>query len=224
METNLKDKDIMDKVNKNFNINNISDETLDTLSDIEEDLSNIQEEQNIDNIVDRRVDFLIKCMEQNIEHTRHVENERMNFIQIHLVLVGGILAFLSGSALERKSCVVLFILVAVTILGVFVKILVHRWNQVYASHRTCAIYCYTRIAELCDLKSQAKTEFPDDIIDKRQRKISDYHSKSIPFYPFTFSNSGKTGRMIKWFINGLITVSSIVTIGYSFELWILPVL
>jgi hypothetical protein len=34
---------------------------------------------------------------QNWEHTRHVENERMNFTAIYVIIIAGVLAFLSQS-------------------------------------------------------------------------------------------------------------------------------
>lgn len=224
MGNNLKDKDALEKLKKFSDENDISDETLETLSDIEEELSNINAEQVDDNLADRQVEFLTNCMEQNLEHARHVENERMNFIQIHLVLVGGVLAFLSQSALETRNIAVLIILVAVTLLGGFVKALISRWDQVFIAHRACAMYCYTRIAELCNMKSHAETEFPTEITSEVRRKIPKSLSKPIPCYPFTFSQSGKTGVMIKWFINGLIIVTLLVTISYFFRCWIMPAL
>lgn len=199
-------------------------ETLETLNDIEDALSQIQSEQSEDNTADRQVEFLTECMEQNLEHARHVEGERMDFIQIHLVLVGGVLAILAESAFDRKSLLVLIILVAITFLGFFIKILINRWDQVFAAHRSCAMYCYLRIAEICHLKENIMTEFPMDILPKVRRKIPSEYRKLLPAYPFTFSQSGKTGTIIRWFTNGLIIVTGLVAAGYFANFWVLPAL
>ena len=197
-------------------------DTLETLNDIEESLEDIQEEQSHDNKADMQVEFLTECMEQNLEHARHVEGERMDFIQIHLVLVGGVLAILAESAFNKKSFIVLLILVAITILGFFIKALINRWDHVFTAHRTCAIYCYTRIAEICGLKENVMTEFPMDLLPEERRKIPAEYRSAIPAYPFTFSQSGKTGTIIRWFTNGLILVTGIVAAGYFAIFWLIP--
>lgn len=197
------------------------EETVEMLSEIEEELNHIRREEKFDSHFDRQIEFLSDCMEENLEHTRHIENERMNFIQIYLVLVGGVLAFLSANALEQKSVVVLIILVAVTLLGIFVKGLLRRWNQVYLAHRASAMYCYKKIVEACAFEKDALTEFPMDMLPDVKRQIPSSLSKQIPCYPFTFSKSGKTETMLKWFTNGLIIVTAVVAIGYFVKFWML---
>lgn len=187
-------------------------------------LKNINMEQIDDNTADRQIEFLTECMEQNLEHARHVEDERMNFIQIHLVLVGGVLAFLSANALDKKSNVVLIILVAVTLLGGFVKKLLKRWDDVFAAHRACAMNCYIKIAEISELRESTSTEFPVNILKEVKRGIPEALRDQVPCYPFTFSESGKTGTLIKWFTNGLIIVTGVVAAGYFLQFWVMPLL
>lgn len=197
------------------------EEAAEMLSEIEEELNYIRKGQEADSYFDRQIEFLSDCMEQNLEHARHIENERMNFMQIHLVLVGGVLAFLSADAIEKRSVVVLIILIAVTLLGGFVKGLLNRWNQVYVAHRASAMYCYKKIVETYGFEKDALTEFPMDILPDVKRHIPSSLKKQIPCYPFIFSKSGKTEIMLKWFTNGLIIVTAVVTVGYFVRFWIL---
>lgn len=199
----------------------LDEETIEKISSIDEGLKSIQMEQAEDNDNDRAVEFLSECMVQNLDHARHIEDERMNFVQIHLVLVGGVLSILAASAFSTKNLIVLIILVSITILGLFIKALIDRWNLVFVAHRTCAMYCYLKIMEICDLNVNPITEFPMDILPDVKRQISQKHRSVIPFYPFTFSQSGKTGKIIRWFTNGLIIVTAIVTMGYFLTYWVL---
>lgn len=219
-----KNNKIEEQVRSNIKEEKISEETMKILLSIGAQLNNINETQEDDGKSDRQIDFLTECMEQNLEHARHVEGERMNFIQIHLVLVGGVLAFLAESALEKKSWIVLFILIAVTLLGFFVKVLLERWNQVFIAHRACAIFCYNKIEQICSMGSKSVTEFPMNILNNVKSKVPDQYNDIMPFYPFTFSQSGKTGKLIKCFTNGLIVVTAVVAIGYFFNFWIVPIM
>lgn len=222
MEANAKNLEIIKKLENVKEFKNIDEETLEILSDIEDSLSEMKTEQIDDNSADRQVEFLTECMEQNLEHARHVEGERMEFIQIHLVLVGGVLAILAESAFEKKSLVVLVILIAITLLGFMIKVLLKRWDQVFVAHRSCAMYCYIRISEICDFKDNMLTEFPMNILSDVKRKIPASFRSSVPYYPFTFSESGKTGRLIRMFTNGLILVTGIVAAGYFITYWLMP--
>lgn len=213
-----------EQLDESIEIEHMSEETKKILVSIGRQLNNINETQEDDGNSDRQIDFLSECMEQNLEHARHVEGERMDFIQIHLVLVGGVLAFLAESALDKKSYIVLFILLAVTFLGVFVKSLLARWDQVFIAHRACAIYCYKKIEEICNMDEGSVTEFPMDILNDVRRKVPDKYRSAMPFYPFTFSQSGKTGKLIRWFTNGLIVVTLVVAVGYFIKFWIIPLI
>jgi len=93
------------------------------------------------------ISFLVTCMEQNMEHARHVENERITFLSLYLVGVGLLLAIIFDivfSALTQHLPIALFM--AITLLALnFVSIrLLKRWNKVFKGHndtakRLCAI-------------------------------------------------------------------------------------
>ncbi len=47
-------------------------------------------------LTEEQAEFITACMSENLEHARHVENERLTFNSIFLALVAGAMA-LSGS-------------------------------------------------------------------------------------------------------------------------------
>ena len=79
--------------------------------------------------------FLIECMKENLQHARHVENERLTFISLLLVSVGMILEFASsmGSVyLKVFLCIVLFLL------NFICTRLLIRWNAIFGGHSEIA--------------------------------------------------------------------------------------
>ena len=55
---------------------------------------------NEESLTDTQIDFLMSCFEQNLEHARHVENERLTFNSIYMALVGGVLAFVYSTEVK----------------------------------------------------------------------------------------------------------------------------
>lgn len=91
-------------------------------------------ENSTDNtaIREAQISFIQACMEQNLEHLRHVENERLSFTSIYMALVAGAYAFIFG--LEEKL-ISIFILIGLLILGALVLVLIIKWNKAFCQHR-----------------------------------------------------------------------------------------
>ncbi len=82
---------------------------------------------------EKKYDFLKTFIEQNLEHARHVENERMTFTEMYLAFAGAIGAFLvseynkSPKITIMVSCVMIFI-------GLINLFITFRWQNVFDQH------------------------------------------------------------------------------------------
>lgn len=84
--------------------------------------------------------FLTQCMSENLEHARHVENERIQFCSIFLALAAGALALTSAvDVAPVVGAAVLFVMLAS---GVIAMLLTARWNKAFGSHMDCAKHCH----------------------------------------------------------------------------------
>ena len=79
-------------------------------------------------------EFLTGCMMANIEHARHIENERMTFISLLLVSIGMILEG-SASMTPLLRSVMAGILL---LMNVVCTCLLRRWDLVYTRHMNLA--------------------------------------------------------------------------------------
>lgn len=90
---------------------------------------------------DAQVEFLTECMEQNLEHARHVENERLTFNSIFLALAAGSLAFAGSMAVEFS----VMVYAAMVAAGFISILLTARWNNTFNRHLFYAQECYKMI-------------------------------------------------------------------------------
>ena len=87
---------------------------------------------------ENQANFLSQCMSENLEHARHVENERLTFNSIFLALVAGAMAF--GNALPA---IILFLIYFFLMIAEFLSmILTVRWNNAFDRHIFYAQKCY----------------------------------------------------------------------------------
>ena len=86
----------------------------------------------------RQTDFLIQCFSENLEHARHVENERLTFNSIFLALVAGAIAFDEFLKPPMDFLIFLFLIAA----GFLSIILTARWNNAFERHLFYAQQCY----------------------------------------------------------------------------------
>lgn len=72
--------------------------------------------------------FLQQCMDQNLEHARHVENERLAFTGIYITITT---AYLSFGILKETPVLHAIILTFLTFIGVIAFFLNLRWQAVF---------------------------------------------------------------------------------------------
>lgn len=87
---------------------------------------------------EKQFNFISQCMTENLEHARHVENERLTFNSIFLALVAGALAF----ADNFQPMVAIGIYLVLTLAGFLSIILTARWNNAFNRHQFYAQQCY----------------------------------------------------------------------------------
>jgi len=85
-----------------------------------------------------QVNFLSMCMTENLEHARHVENERLTFNSIFLALVAGAMAFADSLHHSIAFGIYFFLTVA----GFLSMVLTVRWNNAFNRHIFYAQKCY----------------------------------------------------------------------------------
>ncbi len=88
------------------------------------------------------IDFLQSCMSENLNHARHVENERLTFNTVFLALVAGVLAF-GGDIDDPKILFAVYL--SITIAGFLSILLTTRWNNAFDRHQSYAQECYKLI-------------------------------------------------------------------------------
>jgi len=68
---------------------------------------------------------------ENLEHARHVENERITFISFYSAFVGVVIAFIP----ELENLILKLTLLTVVLFGqLLCRALVKRWNEVFKGH------------------------------------------------------------------------------------------
>ena len=87
---------------------------------------------------ENQCNFLSLCMTENLEHARHVENERLTFNSIFLALVAGAMAFADNLHPTIAFGIYLFM----TIAGFLSMVLTTRWNNAFDRHLFYAQKCY----------------------------------------------------------------------------------
>lgn len=87
---------------------------------------------------ERQTEFITQCMCQNLEHARHLENERLTFNSIFLALVAGAMAF----AGTLNPAVTFGIYLFLTVAGFLSMVLTARWNNAFSRHIFYAQKCY----------------------------------------------------------------------------------
>lgn len=88
--------------------------------------------------------FVQDCMKENLNHARHIENERHNFLSLHLVVVG---LFMSAILSPDTSPWISLILSSVLLMFSNIMFeLFKRWDRVYNAHMDTA----KRLARMID--------------------------------------------------------------------------
>lgn len=89
-------------------------------------------------------DFLQECMKENLNHCRHIENERHNFLSLHLVVVGLFTTAIFNA--ETSPWIAMMLSVVLLIFSSIMAELFRRWDRVYNGHMDTA----KRLARMID--------------------------------------------------------------------------
>ncbi|MBR4304495.1 MAG: hypothetical protein IKT81_04115 [Clostridia bacterium] len=125
--------------------------------------------------------FMQDCMKENLNHARHIENERHNFLSLHLVVVG----LFMGAILSPDTSPWISLILS-TVLLMFSNImqeLFKRWDRVYNAHLDTA----KRLARMIDNDCEQLDDPKFCPID--EDKTSQHHPNY--FYYFD-NNAGKS--------------------------------
>ena len=90
---------------------------------------------------DRRAEqiaYLQHCVSENLNHARHVENERLTFTSIYIAMVIGAVAVVFGLDNQRIAAVVALFLVVFALLSALLNM---RWQGVFDDHIHMAETC-----------------------------------------------------------------------------------
>lgn len=90
-----------------------------------------------------RMPFLTTCFQENLNHARYVENERLTFATIYMALAGGGMALIFTTKIMMLSA---FITLVLLLTGIIALTLTRRWDSVfdrcmsYARGTYCAVH------------------------------------------------------------------------------------
>lgn len=131
-----------------------------------------------ENLTAEQMSFLQNCMNENLNHARHVENERLTFNSIFLALIAGVVAI--ASALPNR--VAFFLYLAITTAGFLSMLLTVRWNNAFSRHLYYAQQCYLL------MHKQLFGDRPGDELAEGDRWESIDGLNDIPMYCFKINS------------------------------------
>ena len=76
--------------------------------------------------------YLQTCFSENLNHARHVENERLTFTSIYIAMVIGAVAVVFGL---ENNWVAFIVALLLTGFAVIALILNHRWQGIFDKHK-----------------------------------------------------------------------------------------
>ena len=96
------------------------------------------------NAKDAYRNFLQECMKENLNHCRHIENERHNFLSLHLVVVGLFTTAIFNT--ETSPWIAMMLSIVLLTFSSIMSELFRRWDRVYNGHMDTA----KRLARMID--------------------------------------------------------------------------
>ena len=90
------------------------------------------------------------CFSENLNHARHVENERLTFTSIYIAMVIGAVAVVFGL---ENNWVAFFVSLLLTSFAVMAYVLNQRWQGVFDKHKAMVKTCEN---EWCDLINKSE--------------------------------------------------------------------
>lgn len=97
------------------------------------------------------------CVEQNLDHARHIENEQISFTSIFVAITCGVLAF----ALTQKPGLALWLGLCLIALEITIVLLITRWSKVFDRRIDAVKACEKRwLTELSDDQLKMSSYLP----------------------------------------------------------------
>lgn len=91
------------------------------------------------NIDKEKAKFIERCMSENLNHARHVENERITFNSVFMAMTAGAMAFLSANNEPRVAGVLSIGMFFACVIAFTLTI---RWSNAFDRHLHYAMDCY----------------------------------------------------------------------------------
>ncbi len=133
-------------------------------------------------VKEQQVDFITNFIDQNLEHARHVENERLVLVSMYGAMVAGVMTF--SYSIKNKE-IALALTGALLFLSLPTMLLTCRWNTVFKNHMKCAEDAY----KLLQCLLFTREDLGEDCLSKECR---DWLSTCIFFrFHHTDQNEGR---------------------------------
>ena len=146
---------------------------------------------------DRKYEFTSMIMEQNLEHARHVENERMQFHTVFIAFYIGVLAWIfSDGSVRYDSWVTIFVEAGLIFFSLIAWTLNERWSNAFDRHMTYAKGCYYLLHKSVFGVDDSR-RIDDDVIKELKRSHKDFKEYlEIEAIPTDFQDESAEGGVL----------------------------
>ena len=146
---------------------------------------------------DRKYEFTAMLMEQNLEHARHVENERMQFHTVFIAFYIGVLAWIfSDGSVRYDSWVTIFVEAGLIFFSLIAWTLNERWSNAFDRHLTYAKGCYYLLHKSVFGVDDSR-RIDDEVIKKLKRSHKDFKEYlEIEAMPTDFDDESAEGGVL----------------------------
>ena len=170
-----------------------------------------------------KYDFIRTCIQENLQHARHVENERISFHGFYAALSAGALAFILELSKEAwnddvnnigSSIVILAISLIICsimiVLGIMTLQLCERWSNTFERHLEYAKGCYYLLhRELFEKNAEnnpitnpeIKERFELEKAPDSKKTQEPLRMNTLPLYCFRISDPAVNRKLHKMILN-----------------------
>ena len=145
---------------------------------------------------EEQIDYLRHCFSENLNHARHVENERLTFTSIYIAMVIGAVAVVFGLDNNWVAFWVSLLLTGFAVMSFLLNI---RWQEVFGKHMDKARACEKAWREM--------VMEPDQLPDCNYR-----FSKTIQE-----AHKGRTKRIFLILYGAILAALAILTVYLFFQ-------
>ena len=146
---------------------------------------------------ERKYEFTAMIMEQNLEHARHVENERIEFHTVFIAFYLGVLAWIfSDGTLGYESWLTIFVEAGLIFFSLIAWTLNERWSNAFDRHMTYAKGCYYLLHRSVFGVDDSK-RIDDEVIKELKRSHKDFKEYlEIEAMPTDFKDDSAEGGVL----------------------------